>query len=149
MWRDDRAISGILEELIALAVVSIAICLLLVSISSTVATQIEHQRTIEMRAEVTKLLRRVVSHPRLTREGEHLLLDWIVLRNASADLLGGILRTRHGFRVLIQDVTNSSNHVIGTSVPVGDLMSATTSCNIWVGPGDIHAARLTLVIWEG
>ncbi|MFQ6127471.1 MAG: hypothetical protein ACE5QW_00990 [Thermoplasmata archaeon] len=148
MWRDERAISNILEELIALAVVSVALCLLLTSLSSMVASEVDIQKTLEMKEEARKLLKRIVSHPRLTKDGEYLLLNGAFLRSTSLERFREFLQTSYEFRLVIHDVSNSTDHIFQTSEPVGDVIGATTSCNVWVSPNETHAARMTIIIWR-
>lgn len=148
MWRDERAISNILEEMIALAVISVALCLLLTSMSNRVANEIDAQETIEMGREARRLIERVISHPRLIKNGERLLLDQTFLGNASVDGLREVLQTSYAFRLIVHDVSSSADYAFQTSDPVGHVASATTSCNIWVDSREVHAARLTIVIWR-
>jgi hypothetical protein len=149
MWRDDRAISNILEEFIALAVILLAMSLLLVSLHARFTTEVDSLRTMEMKEDARYLLERLASHPKLTKDGEYLLLNEAPLANASIEWLRDILQTDYGFRLTIHDVTNLTDHVFQTSAPAGNALGATTSCNIWVRPGEIHAARISILIWGG
>ena len=149
MWRDERAISHILEELVALAVILVALGLLLVSLHGRFVNEVDSLRTLEMKKDARGLLERVVSHPRLTNDGEYLLLDQASLVNASVERFREILQTPYEFRLAIQDVTNSTARQFQTSAPFGDVIGATTSCNVWIRPGEVHAARVSILIWRG
>ena len=149
MWRDERAISHILEELVALAVILVALGLLLVSLHGRFVNEVDSLRTLEMKKDARGLLERVVSHPRLTNDGEYLLLDQASLVNASVERLREILQTPYEFRLAIHDVTNSTDQSFQTSAPFGNVIGATTSCNVWIRQGEVHAARVSILIWRG
>lgn len=148
MWRDERAISNILEEMIALAVISVALCLILTSMSGRIANEMNAREAIQMKDEARKLIERLASHPNITKDGQYLLLDDFFLRNTTVEDLTEILQPASEFRLVIHDVSNSSDRVFQTSNPIGDVLGRTTSCNIWVEPGEIHAARLTIIVWR-
>ena len=149
MWRDERAISHILEELVALAVILTALGLLLVSLQGRYVNDIDTLKEMGMKEDARGLLEKVVSHPQLTKDGEYLLLDQASLINVSIERLGEILQTPYEFRLAIHDVTNSTDQSFQTSAPFGNVIGSTTSCNVWVRPGEVHAARVSILIWRG
>lgn len=149
MWRDERAISHILEELVALAVILTALGLLLVSLHGKYVNEVDTLKEMGMKEDARGLLEKIVSHPRLTKDGEYLLLDQASVFNTSVERLGEILQTPYEFRLAIHDVTNSTDRSFQTSAPFGNVIGATTSCNVWVRPGEVHAARVSILIWRG
>ena len=149
MWRDERAISHILEELVALAVIIVALGLLLVSLQGRYVSELDTLKEMGMKEDARGLLEKIVSHPRLTKDGGYLLLDQASLINMSVERLGEILQTPYEFRLTIHDVTNSTDRSFQTSTPFGNVIGSTTSCNVWVRLGEVHAARVSILIWRG
>jgi hypothetical protein len=149
MWRDERAISNILEELVALAVIIVALGLLLVSLQGRYVSELDTLKEMGMKEDARGLLEKIVSHPRLTKGGECLLLDQTSLINMSVERLGEILQTTYEFRLAIHDVMTSTDMSFQTSAPFGNVIGSTTSCNVWVRLEEVHAARVSILIWRG
>lgn len=133
----------------ALAVIIVALGLLLVSIQGRYVSELDTLKEMGTKEDARGLLEKIVSHPRLTKGGEYLLLDQASLVNVSVERLGEILQTPYEFRLAIHDVTNSTDRSFQTSVPSGNVIGLTTSCNVWVRMGEVHTARVSILIWRG
>ncbi|MCJ2555832.1 MAG: hypothetical protein LN415_01825 [Candidatus Thermoplasmatota archaeon] len=133
----------------ALVVILTALGLLLVSLQGRYVNEIDTLKALEMKEDARGLLEKIVSHPRLTKDGEYLLLDQCSLINVSVERLGEILQTPYEFRLAIYDVTNSTGRSFQTSAPFGNVIGSTTSCNVWIRQGEVHAARVSILIWRG
>ena len=134
--------------MIALAVVSVALCLLLVSVSESTSSYSDTREAIAMKEEAERLLERILAHPDLTWEGEYLLLDWAALHNTTIEDMVGITGTSYEFRFVILDTRDMSVLIFETELPRGRILGLTTSCNIWVGQDDMSAARVSILIWR-